>query len=114
MNMNGYRCFACAVTQSANYEGFVCPVCGGNLDIRYDYDKAAGCIDEHFSDASADLFRFAALLPVKNRRSRFPLHVGGTPLYRLRRPEVMGGMGSVYLKDETVNPSASLKDRAAR
>ena len=113
MNMNGYRCFACSVTQSADYEGFVCPVCGGNLDISYDYDKAVSGIDESFGDASAGLFRFAALLPLESNRPKFPLHVGGTPLYRLRLPEIMGGMKHVYLKDETSNPSASLKDRAS-
>ena len=104
MNMNGYSCFACSATQSADFEGFLCPVCGGNLDISYDYDKAASEIDEGFGDASADLFRFAALLPLEKDRPTFPLHVGGTPLYRLRCPDIMGGMKSVYLKDETVNP----------
>ena len=113
MNMNGYRCFACSATQSADYEGFLCPVCGGNLDISYDYDKASSEIDKGFGDASAGLFRFAALLPLESDRPKFPLHVGGTPLYRLRRPEIMGGMKHVYLKDETTNPSASLKDRAS-
>ena len=113
MNMNGYSCFACSATQSADFEGFLCPVCGGNLDISYDYDKAASEIDEGFGDASADLFRFAALLPLEKDRPTFPLHVGGTPLYRLRCPDIMGGLKSVYLKDETVNPSASLKDRAS-
>ena len=113
MSMNGYRCFACSAVQDADFEGFLCPVCGGNLDITYDYSEAVKRIDAGFSKGSGDLFRFAALLPIKQSRPRFPLQVGGTPLYPVRPLEEMGGMSRLYLKDETVNPSASLKDRAS-
>jgi len=111
--MNGYQCVACAGKLTAEYDGYLCPVCGGNLDISYDYDEAAKAIGDGFDAASVDLFRFAALLPLKHPRPPFPLQVGATPLYRLRRPGEMGGMRNVYFKDETRNPSASLKDRAS-
>ena len=113
MSMNGYRCFACSATQDIDFAGFLCPACGGNLDITYDYGEAVSRIDEGFSKGSGDLFRFAALLPIKQPRPHFPLQVGGTPLYPLRPLQEMGGMSRLYLKDETVNPSASLKDRAS-
>ena len=111
--MNGYQCVACAVTQSSGFEGFLCPACGGNLDISYDYDEAATKIDGCFGDDSFDLFRFAALLPLKWPRPPFPLRVGSTPLYPVRPLDEMNGMCNLYLKDETLNPSASLKDRAS-
>ena len=113
MNMNGYRCFACSAVQAADYEGFVCPVCNGNLDITYDYDAAAAEIDGGFPDGPRDLFRFAALLPLKQPRPPFPLRAGGTPLYPARRLGQLAGMRNLYLKDDTLNPSASLKDRAS-
>ena len=113
MSMNGYQCVACAVTQSSGFEGFLCPACGGNLDISYDYDEAATKIDKSFGDGSSDLFRFAALLPLKWPRPPFPLRVGSTPLYPVRPLDEMNGMCNLYLKDETLNPSASLKDRAS-
>jgi len=113
MNMDGYRCFACCATQTADFEGFLCPLCGGNLDISYDYVKAAKNIDESFSKGASDLFRFSALLPLKQPRPPFPLRVGGTPLYALRHLDELNGMPNLYLKDETLNPSASLKDRAS-
>lgn len=113
MSMNGYQCFACSTVQAADFEGFLCPVCGGNLDITYDYDKAIARIDVGFSKGSGSLFRFAALLPLKQPRPNFPLRVGGTPLYPIRPLPEMGGLSSLYLKDETLNPSASLKDRAS-
>jgi threonine synthase len=111
--MNGYRCFACSAIQAADFEGFLCPVCGGNLDISYDYNEVAEKIDQCFERGSHDLFRFAVLLPLKQPRLPFPLRVGGTPLYPVGPLDDMGGMTSLYLKDETLNPSASLKDRAS-
>ena len=113
MSMNGYQCFACSAVQSADFEGFGCPLCGGNLDISYDYDEAATSIDKSFGKGPNDLFRFSALLPLKQPRPPFPLRVGGTPLYPVRPLDELDGMSGLYLKDETLNPSASLKDRAS-
>lgn len=113
MSMNGYQCFACSATQATEFEGFLCPVCGGNLDVTYDYDEAAAGIDESFRNDANDLFRFAALLPLRQPRPPFVLRVGGTPLYPVRSLEELNGMSDLYLKDESLNPSASLKDRAS-
>jgi threonine synthase len=113
MSMNGYRCFACSATQAVDFDGFLCPACGGNLDITYDYGKLAESIGDSFGNGSRDIFRYAALLPLRQPRKPFPMRVGGTPLYPLDPLDAMGGMGKLYLKDETQNPSASLKDRAS-
>lgn len=113
MSMSGYRCFACSTVQAVDFAGFICPACGSNLDITYDYGEAVTRIDERFSKGPGDLFRFAALLPIEQPRPRFPLQVGGTPLYPVRSLKETGSMSRLYLKDETVNPSASLKDRAS-
>jgi threonine synthase len=110
--MNGYRCIACAATQAVDFAGFVCPGCGGNLDITYDYAAIADRLAGGFGDDRTDLFRYAPLLPVREIDPPFPLQVGGTPLYAARRLGETSGLRNLYLKDETVNPSASTKDRA--
>ena len=110
--MNGYRCIACAETQAVDFAGFVCPACGGNLDITYDYAAIAARVAKGFGDDRTDLFRYAPLLPVSVSDNPFPLHVGGTPLYATPRLGETIGLRNLYLKDETVNPSASTKDRA--
>ena len=56
--MIAYRCFACSETQAANFDGFLCPVCGGNLDIRYDYETVAKTVNDGFFKGSQDLSRF--------------------------------------------------------
>ena len=61
--MNGYRCIACNATQTADYAGFLCPGCGGNLDITYDYENARRAISTRF-EGPDDIFRYAPLLPV--------------------------------------------------
>jgi len=110
--MNGYRCFACSATQAADFVGFVCPRCGGNLDITYDYAAVAEKLADGFGHSRTDLFRYAPLLPVKETGTPFPLRVGGTPLYAAPRLGQLLGLNNLYLKDDTVNPSASTKDRA--
>ncbi len=113
MHMNGYRCIACAESQAADFAGFLCPVCGGNLDVTYDYAAIARVVAAGFDDSRADLFRYAPLLPVRETDSAFPLRVGGTPLYEAPRLGKSLGLRNLYLKDDTVNPSASTKDRAS-
>ncbi len=111
--VNGYRCVACAGTQPAEFGGYLCPHCGGNLDINYDYAGAVSRIDDEGFGVNTDgMFGFAPLLPVECTGS-FPLKVGATPLYPATRLGRSLGLNRLYFKDETVNPSASTKDRAS-
>ena len=82
MHMNGYRCIACAESQAIDFAEFLCPSCGGNLEIIYDYAAIAKVVAAGFADGRADLFRYAPLLPVKEIDAPFPLRVGGTPRKR--------------------------------
>jgi len=106
--MNGYRCTACSAEQSAEFAGFVCPVCDGNLDITYDYSG----IEPGFGDDEG-MFRYASLLPCSVPGAALPLKIGDTPLYHATRLGASLGLENVWLKDETGNPSSSIKDRAS-
>jgi len=113
MRMNGYRCIACAKPQAVDFAGFLCPDCGGNLDVTYDYAAIAKDVAAGFRDDQNDLFRYAPFLPVKEADTAFPLRVGRTPLYAAPRLGKSLGLRNLYLKDDTLNPSASTKDRAS-
>jgi threonine synthase len=104
--MNGYRCLACNAEQSADFAGFVCLACGGNLDITYDYAAV------EFGDGEG-MFRYQSLLPCADPGETLPLTIGGTPLHRARRLGASAGLENLWLKDETGNPSSSIKDRAS-
>jgi len=94
--MNAYRCFACDTTQAADFSGWTCPACGGNLDVVND----AETILEQVRKSPFDT-------------ERIPLQIGNTPLYPAKRLGQTIGLRNLYLKDDTVSPSASSKDRAS-
>jgi len=95
-DMNGYRCFACEEIQAPDFSGWVCPACGGNLDIVNDNDTILEQIRQSPFDTP-----------------RLPLRIGRTPLYAAERLGESIGLRNLFLKDDTVNPSASSKDRAS-
>ena len=112
-NITGFQCLECARAFGVNEIKYVCPECGGNLDVRYDYER----INQHFSKASlaADrnftIWRYRALLPMKDTSPVPPLNVGWTPLYDATRLADEFGVRQVLVKDDGRNPTASFKDR---
>jgi threonine synthase len=113
MFFNGYQCIACAETQPASFTGFLCPTCGNNLELTYDYAAVAHELAGGFGAGRRDIFRYQALLPLTPEKHAFPLRIGGTPLYRAARLGEQAGVPGLYLKDDSCNPSASFKDRAS-
>jgi threonine synthase len=94
--MDGYHCFACEEIQAADFDGWLCPSCGSNLDVINDRDTILTQVRQSPFDTA-----------------RIPLQIGDTPLYPAERLGQSIGLRNLYLKDDTVNPSASSKDRAS-
>ena len=108
----GYRCFRCGAKQDVNFGGSVCPVCGGNLEVRYEWPRVKPVANWWKDETRRDMFRYAALLPVSRLDLISPLRVGMTPLYPAERLGALVGLNGLFLKDDGQNPSASFKDRA--
>ena len=89
--------------------------CGGILDIIYDYDY----IRAHFTRETLaqrrdnSMWRYRELLPVEEGTPNTLLRVGWSPLYEADRLARQLGIRKLYVKDDGVNPTASLKDRAS-
>ncbi len=115
MNMTGYTCLSCGGKQGADFSGYVCPECRGNLDITYDYKRIKKTLnhDLPFPSERPDLFRYLPFLPLTRVESAPPLHIGPTPLYPAQRLGETAGLKDIHLKDESGNPSHSFKDRAS-
>ncbi len=115
MYMTGFKCIHCGAELPADYAGYTCPECGGNLDIRYDYEAIRSALDKKnpFSAPRQDQFKYHILMPIEDVSHAPPLRVGATPLHRVNRLGAMVGLKNLYLKDDGLNPSQSFKDRAS-
>ncbi len=85
------------------------------LDVLYDYDALRQQLDRDALAASRDMsmWRYLPLLPLADAALLPPLRVGMTPLYAAPRIAEYFGIRSVQIKDDGLNPTASLKDRAS-
>ncbi|MBQ6386529.1 MAG: threonine synthase [Lachnospiraceae bacterium] len=117
--VTGARCTVCGSVTEAGPELTVCPKCGGILDIEYDYEAIGRAVTPADLEKREDptMWRYREFLPVEpsspEQISR--LKVGGSPLYRADRlAEVIGlAKGNLWIKDDGINPTSSLKDRAS-
>ena len=117
MNAQGFRCLRCA-HETAGLDGaFACPRCGANQEVVFDAAavRRSWPRPDAWESDRADLWRYAPLLPVSDPAGVTPLRVGGTPLYAAPRLAAHLGLPEVelFLKDDGLMPSASLKDRAS-
>ncbi len=89
----------------------VCEFCFGPLEVTYDYDAIRKAISrERIARGPASLWRYADLLPV-DEEYRVDLGAGFTPLLHARNLGRRLGLNRLYLKNDTVNPTWSFKDR---
>jgi threonine synthase len=113
----GYRCSLCGEQYSPADITYTCPKDGGNLDVLLDYEAIKNKYkpEDILSRSDPSLWRFLPLLPVQEPPGAMtPLHIaGGTPVYGLARLAGKLGLKSLWLKDESRNPTASFKDRAS-
>lgn len=108
------RCVKCGKEYDAAPTVTTC-ACGGILDIIYDYEaikpKLTKDILKNRNDPS--MWRYREVLPIEEATPNTPLRVGGSPLYDAPRLAEILGLRQLYIKDDGLNPTASLKDRAS-
>lgn len=109
------RCISCGKEFGVNEIKYTCSSCGGNIEVVYDYNliKKRIDIEELKENRYYDIWRYIDLLPIEDLKGISSLKVGYTPLYKNEKISDELGIGSVYIKDDTRNPSGSLKDRAS-
>lgn len=95
---------------------YLCPHCGpvaGTLEVLYDYRLLARKLSPaSFAETNQpSIWRYEELLPVGIEHA-LSLRAGGTPVYRSRTLAAELGLGGLWLKDDSLNATASYKDRA--
>jgi threonine synthase len=89
----------------------VCEWCFGPLEVVYDYEAIAGTISrERIGAGPHTIWRYADLLPVSGGGG-VDLGAGFTPLVRADRLAAELGLGELWVKNDTLNPTGSFKDR---
>ena len=110
MFVQGLRCRECG-------HGFpaealhVCEWCFGPLEVVYDYESIrAATTRQSIAAGPLSIWRYASLLPAVNDGA-VDLGAGFTPLVRADRLAAELGLGELWLKNDTLNPTGSFKDR---
>ena len=89
----------------------VCDFCFGPLEIVYDYDGIARVINrQRIADGPLSMWRYQDLLPV-DAQDAVDINAGFTPLIKAKNLGKLLGLENLYIKNDSVNPSFSFKDR---
>ncbi len=106
------KCRECAAEYEPRFI-YICEDCFGPLDVIYNLP----------SDLKKDIFtsrhektywRYFELLPINDKSNIIDLNAGFTPLqYADRLGKEIGGLKNLFIKNDSVNPTFSFKDRPA-
>ncbi len=89
----------------------VCDFCFGPLEVGYDYASIGKSISrESISSGPLTMWRYHELLPV-NSEYVLDMGTGFTPLVRAKNLGRALGLDNLYIKNDSVNPTFSFKDR---
>ncbi|MEW5979501.1 MAG: pyridoxal-phosphate dependent enzyme [Acidobacteriota bacterium] len=105
------QCLVCSAHYDLSPLWSGCPACldqgkSSALEVRYDY---ASVTDFGPDEGAAGIWRWHRLLPAMHRHHPVSLKEGATPLCPVSCP---AGLATIWLKNESVNPTWSYKDRA--
>jgi threonine synthase len=89
---------------------FLCP-CGAPLLARYDLDAATSWKKESLAGREPNMWRYREMLPLLRGDEPVTLGEGFTPLFHARALGRELGLTSLYIKDESLNPTNSFKAR---
>ena len=117
MKISHLQCSLCKTIFCPNEVIYTCPHDGGNLDVIPDYENIQQTVDfkEILCSPRQSIWRYLPLLPLADPGfEATPLQrVGWTPIYAPKQLTHQLNVPSLWIKDESPNPSASFKDRAS-
>ena len=90
---------------------YVCSECFGPLDVAY--EDVPSLSPGTFDGRPQTYWRYFELLPLEDRSNIVDIGAGMTPLIRAERLGKELGLSNLYVKNDSVNPTFSFKDRPA-
>ena len=108
--VSGLKCRECGRESPAEPLN-VCELCFGPLEVIYEYSTIAEVIShDRISRGPLSIWRYHDLLPASND-DPVDIMAGFTPLIKSRNLGKKLGLRNLYIKNDSVNPSFSFKDR---
>ena len=89
---------------------YICEDCFGPLDVMYDIPTLK---PDLFTHRVQTYWRYAELLPIQSSSNIISIDAGMTPLIHAKRLGEELGLPNLYIKNDSVNPTFSFKDRPA-
>jgi threonine synthase len=85
--------------------------CGAPLLARYDLEAARAWTRDSLSGRAPNMWRYRELMPLLDGQEPLTLGEGWTPLIHAKRLGEELGLGRLFVKDESLNPTNSFKAR---
>ena len=106
------KCRECGKEYEPQFK-YICEECFGPLDVQYNFPSNIN--REVFSSRKEKSYwRYFEMLPVANKNNIVNLQAGLTPIQKADRlAKEMGGLKNLFIKNDSVNPTFSFKDRPA-
>ena len=108
MSAESLKCASCGAEHELGLVYF-CRKCQGTLDVSYDHGGVS--FARMLAAAEAGIWKYRDVLPVGPDAEPVTMREGDTPLLSAERLGEVLGVPRLYLKNETVNPTLSFKDR---
>lgn len=92
----------------------ICKECWSPLKVKYDYEVIKDELSkELLKQREFTHWRYLELLPISDPAHIVSLNDGGTPLYHCKNLGRKLGLKELHIKNDTINPTLSFKDRPA-
>ena len=89
---------------------YICDECFGPLDVHYNFPSITKDV---FASREQTYWRYFELLPIIDKSNIVSINAGMTPLVRAEKLGKKIGLNNLYIKNDSVNPTFSFKDRPA-
>jgi len=109
MNKTFLRCRECKKEYDSTFK-YICDECFGPLDVHYHFPSITKDI---FASREQTYWRYFELLPIIDKSNIVSINAGMTPLVRAEKLGKEIGLNNLYIKNDSVNPTFSFKDRPA-
>lgn len=108
--VSGLRCRECSREYPSEALN-VCDFCFGPLEVVYDYATIAEVVTrDRITQGPLSIWRYHDLLP-SSGENPVDIQAGYTPLLKVPNLGKRLGLNNLYVKNDSVNPSYSFKDR---